>query len=49
MLSSGTISLEDLDLFRLVDEPHEVVDAIFDYYKDKDMDTYADREKHLEL
>lgn len=49
MLGAGTISPEDLDLFWLVDEPHEVVDAIFKYYKDRDMDSYADREKHLEL
>jgi hypothetical protein len=50
LLEAGTISPEDLDLFRLVDEPHEVVDAIFKYYEGRGMTPSADNEeKHLEL
>ena len=33
LIAEGTISKEDLDLFIIVDEPQEVVDAIFRYYE----------------
>jgi len=32
MVEEGTINLEDIDLFKLLDTPQEVVDAIFDHY-----------------
>jgi len=32
MVEEGTIAPEDMDLFRLLDTPQEVVDAIFDHY-----------------
>lgn len=33
LVSEGTISPEDLDLIQVIDEPHAVVKAIFDYYE----------------
>jgi len=35
MVKMGTISREDLDLFHLTDEPHEVVEIIEDFYRDE--------------
>lgn len=32
LVSSGTIDKEDLGLFQVLDEPQQVVDAIFDHY-----------------
>ena len=32
MLADGMIGSEDLDLIRVIDDPREVVDAIFDHY-----------------
>ena len=32
LVREGTINPEDLDLFRILDTPQEVVDAIFDHY-----------------
>ena len=32
MIEEGTIDSEDMDLFKVLDEPQEVVDAIFDHY-----------------
>lgn len=32
LLAEGTISEEDMALFQIVDEPQQVVDAIFDHY-----------------
>lgn len=32
MVEEGTIAPEDMDLFKLLDTPQEVVDAIFDHY-----------------
>ncbi|MDX1518634.1 MAG: TIGR00730 family Rossman fold protein [Gammaproteobacteria bacterium] len=50
LLTAGTISAEDLDLFTLVDEPQDVVDAIFRYYEHRNLDpTTESGEKHLEL
>ncbi|MGD8711102.1 MAG: TIGR00730 family Rossman fold protein [Ectothiorhodospiraceae bacterium] len=33
LAANGTINPEDLDLFRVLDEPQAVVDAIFDHYE----------------
>ncbi len=50
MLETGTISPGDLDLFQVVDEPQQVVDVIFKYYENRDMDPASESgEKHLEL
>lgn len=32
MVKEGTIKPEDMDLFKILDKPQEVVDAIFDHY-----------------
>jgi len=32
LVEEGTIDADDLDLFRVLDKPQEVVDAIFDHY-----------------
>lgn len=32
MVEEGTINPEDMDLFKILDKPQEVVDAIFDHY-----------------
>ena len=32
MVKQGTIDAEDLNLFKVLDEPEEVVDAIFKHY-----------------
>lgn len=50
MLTAGTIGPGDLDLFHIVDEPGDVVQAIFKYYEGRGLDPAADPgEKHLEL
>lgn len=37
LVAEGTISEDDLGLLQVVDEPQEVIDTIFDYYKGKDL------------
>ena len=32
LVAQGTVSAEDLDLFQILDQPEEVVEAIFDFY-----------------
>jgi predicted Rossmann-fold nucleotide-binding protein len=32
LVDEGTIDADDLDLFKVLDNPREVVDAIFDHY-----------------
>jgi uncharacterized protein (TIGR00730 family) len=50
MVTAGTISAKDLDLFQIRDEPRAVVDAIFDYYEHKSFEPSAkEQEKLLEL
>ena len=50
LVTAGTISAEDLDLFQVKNEPREVVDAIFDYYEHKGFEPSAqEQEKLLEL
>lgn len=39
MLVEGTISESDLDLFKVVDQADDAIDAIFDYYEGVDFDT----------
>ncbi len=36
MVSQGTISPEDMDLFRVVEDPAEVVEAILDFYDNEE-------------
>lgn len=50
LLSHGLISESDLDLIQILDEPAEVVDAIFDFYESRGFaPTQADRERMLYL
>ncbi len=50
LVSEGTISAEDLDLFTLLDKPQDVVNAIFDYYENKSFEpSEKEQEKLLEL
>jgi predicted Rossmann-fold nucleotide-binding protein len=44
------ISAGDLELMRIIDEPEEVVEAIFDYYETRGFQpTRAERDKMLNL
>jgi len=50
LVKAGTIGEEDLDLFQVVDEPQQVVDAIFGYYKGRNIEmTAEERHRQLEL
>ena len=50
LVSEGTISAEDQDLFTLLDDPQDVVNAIFDYYENKSFEpSEKEQEKLLEL
>ncbi len=50
LVTQGTISAEDLDLFKVLDKPQEVVDAIFDYYEHISFEpSEQEKEKLLEL
>jgi len=35
LVEEGTISAEDLDLMQVLDDPHEVVEAIFTHYENR--------------
>ncbi len=37
-MSAGTISPEDMNLFKLTDDPQFVVDTIFDFYEGVELD-----------
>jgi hypothetical protein len=50
LLDEKVISPEDMDLIQLIDEPKEVVSAIFKYYESRGFEpSEADREKQLYL
>ena len=50
LVTEGTISANDLNLFQILNDPKEVVDAIFDYYEHKSFEpSEREREKLLEL
>ena len=48
LVEEGTISAEDLDLFKVIDEPQEVVDAIFHHYEHRGFEPSA-REQEILL
>jgi hypothetical protein len=48
LLAEGVINKADLDLFKVIDDPQEVVDAIFAHYGDRGFAPSAD-EKALEM
>ena len=50
LVTAGTISAEDLDLFLLLDKPEQVVDAIFSHYEGRGFNPSAEeREVLLQL
>jgi uncharacterized protein (TIGR00730 family) len=50
LVKNGTISPEDLHLFKVLDKAEDVVDAIFDYYHERGFDpTSTELEKLMEL
>ena len=50
MAASGSIDREDLTLFRILDEPGDVVDAIFDHYEHRGFEpSQEEREVLLDL
>jgi len=42
LVTHGTISAEDLDLITVLDDPGEIVDAIFSYYEDRGLEPSAE-------
>jgi uncharacterized protein (TIGR00730 family) len=47
LVNEGTISVEDLDLISIVDEPKDVVDIIFDHYESRDFTLSAEEQKTM--
>ena len=47
MVKEGTISKADLDLFKVLDKPQEVVDAIFEYYGSRGFEPSAEEQEIL--
>ena len=48
LVKQGTIDQQDLDLISMVETPQAVVDTIFAYYKDRNIDM-TNEEKHRQL
>ncbi len=50
LVHCGTISKEDLDLFQVIDEPKQVIQAIFEYYRSRTFEPSAEElERMLHL
>jgi len=47
LVNEKTISESDLDLFRILDDPQEIVDEIFNYYEQKGFEKSAAEEEML--
>lgn len=47
LVPENTISAEDLNLFKLIDDPDEIVKAIFDHYEDRDFEPSEDEQEIL--
>lgn len=47
LIEEGTIGAEDLDLFKVLDTPKEVVDAIFSHYQSRDFEPSAEEQEIL--
>ena len=45
--AEGMIATDDLKLFKLIDEPAEVVKAIFDHYENRDIEPSAEEQEIL--
>ena len=50
LVTNGTINPKDMDLLRVIDDPQEVVDAIFEHYEKRGFEpSAAERELLLNL
>jgi len=47
LVKAGTIAKEDLDLFKVLDKPQDVVDAIFKHYDDRGFEPSAEEQEIL--
>lgn len=47
LVKAGTINAEDLDLFKVLDEPQDVVDAIFKHYDARGFEPSAEEQEIL--
>ena len=47
LVAEGMISASDLKLFKLVDEPQQVIDAIFQHYESRDIQPSAEEQEML--
>lgn len=47
LLNEGMINAEDLDLFKILDDPQEIVDAIFDHYEHRGFEPSAEELEKL--
>ncbi len=45
LVAEGTISADDLDLIKIVDEPEDVVNFIFDHYQSRDFKLSAEEQE----
>ncbi len=50
LVAEGTINLDDLDLMQVIDEPQQVVDAIFEFYRSRSFEpSEEEKERMLRL
>ncbi len=47
LVKEGTISTQDLSLFQILDEPRDVVDAIFSFYEDRGFEPSPEEQQVL--
>ena len=47
MVTEGTISASDLDLVSIIDEPQQIVDAIFDHYRSRTFQPSAEEKERM--
>lgn len=47
LIAEGTISPEDLDLFKIIDDPKAIVDEIFDYYEKRGFEKTVEEQEDL--
>ncbi len=47
LVTQGTISAQDLSLFQILDEPRDVVDAIFSFYEDRGFEPSPEEQQVL--
>ncbi len=47
LVTQGTISTQDLSLFQILDEPRDVVDAIFSFYEDRGFEPSPEEQQVL--